>query len=364
MVGAVALAAFGIGFAAGQLAGRSGSAKAGEETAAPADSVAATVGDLTIMESQVTQYVEDNMRVDSSTGETMSDADWVSYLESNGWTPETAREAVIRNVFAAAAVIVSAAAETGIEPDQDEIQTQLEEQIASVGEDGWEGWLTENGYSSEDAFVLDLKASAVYEDLIAAEAQAPEATQAEIDSYTESNASVYAGQRVSAIYLPYGEEADGNDSAGTARGKAESALARVGDGEDFATVADEVNGSGLTGEGGDLGWGNAGSLPEVCTTALGGMAVGDVSGILDDGSAYYILKATEEYVLPEDGTVDLAAVPESLQVKLAEELAASNQDTAESNYYEALLQSGMVTINPMPEGLPYDVDMSAASGES
>jgi foldase protein PrsA len=328
------------------------------------DSVAAQVGDVAIMESEVTNYIETNMRVDSTTGETMSDEDWVSYLESYSWTPETLREAVIRNVLALPSVIVTEAANIGITPDESEIETQLAEQKDSVGEDGWADWLTENGYRDEAEYVLNLQAQAVYEELMATNAQASDPTQDEIDAYIESSASTYAGQRISLIYLPYSEEEEeGYDSVEAAHSKTDDAIARLTAGEDFASLADEYNASGMTDAGGDIGWGNASYLPEVCTTALATMSVGDFSDVLDDGSALYILKVTDEYVLPEDGTVDPTSVPESIKTLLKDELISTNQSNAESTYYNELVDSALVVINPMPKGLPYDVDMSAGSSE-
>jgi hypothetical protein len=291
----------------------------------------------------------------------MSDADWVSFLEQNGWTPQTVREAVIRNALALPSVIVTEAAKAGITPDEAEVETQLNEQKESVGEDGWADWLIESGYRSEATFTLSLQANAVYNQLLEAKAQITDPTQDEIDSYIESSASTYAGQRVSIIRVPYGEE--GGDDAETARAKADDALAKLTAGEDFATVADEYNASGSTNAGGDIGWGNTSSLPEVCTTALATMSVDDVTDVLDDGSAFYIVKVTDEYTLPEDGTVTLASVPESLKTELSSELVSTNESNAKSAYHNELVESTLVTINPMPKGLSYDVDMSAAGSE-
>jgi hypothetical protein len=356
------LVGFGIGFVVGHFVEISLPPSGDGAVTEDADSVAAQIGDVTVMESEVTNYIETNMRVDSSTGELMSDEDWVTYLESYDWTPETLREAVIRNVFAMPVVIVTEAANAGITPDENEIETQLKEQKDSVGEDGWADWLTENGYHDEAAYVLNLQASAVYDELLTAKAQVSDPTQNEIDAYIESSASSYAGQRISIIYLPSGDEEEAEEVE-IVRSKADEVIARLTAGEDFAALADEYNAAGMTDAGGDIGWGSANSLPEVCTTALATMSVGDSSDVLDDGSAFYIIKVTDEYVLPEDGTVDLTSVPESLKTLLGDQLASTNQSNAENTYYEELVDSALVIINPMPGGLPYDVDMSAGSSE-
>ncbi|MDR1186227.1 MAG: peptidylprolyl isomerase [Bifidobacteriaceae bacterium] len=364
VVGAGVLVGAGAGFAVGHAVGNPSAAPA-SSTSGPAadraDTVAAQIGDLVIMESEVTDYIEVQMRADQTTGETMGDADWVSYLESYDWTPETAREAVIRNVFTLSSVIVAEAASAGITPDQTEIDSELQEQKTTIGEADWGDWLVQNGYRDEDFYVLHLQATAVYEDLMTANVEFTSPTQDQVDAYVESSASEYAGPRVSMIYLPYGE--DGGDSADAARGKAEEAIARLAAGESFASLAEEYNATDSTGAGGDVGWGNTGNLPEVCATALETMGVDDVSGVLDGGAEFLIVTVTEEYLLPEDATVALAAVPESLRTQLGEELASDTAADAEAAYYQELIDSDLVTVSPMPKGLPYDVAMEAATGE-
>jgi foldase protein PrsA len=350
------LAAFGIGILCGkfiQLPSLSTANSASDGTAP--GSIAATVGDIQILESEVTNYIETTMRVDSSTGETMSDEDWASYLQSNSWTPETLREAVIRNVFAMPQVIVNAAEEAGIEADEASIQSQLEEQKESVGEDGWDQWLADNGYRDEPAFILELTASDVYSELMAANSQTADPTAEEIDAYVGENAASYAGKRISEICLSYGS--DEGDDVESARAKADEALSRIRAGEDFAAIADEYNTPGTTDIGGDIGWGMSSYLSEECTAALETMTVGDVSDVIDSDSAFFILMVTDEYALPESGEVEVELVPVSLRELLADDLANANSSQAQSDYYDTLVESSLVIISPMPEGLPYDVGM-------
>jgi hypothetical protein len=354
----VILAAFGVGILCGKFIQLPPLFAASNDSDGPAsESIAATVGDIKILESEVTDYIETNMRVDSSTGEMMSDEDWVSYLQSNNWTPESLREAVIRNVFAMPQIIVSAAAERGIVADEASIQSQLAEQKESVGEDGWDTWLVDNGFYDEAAYILELEAQDVYSDLLAVGSQVADPTAEEIDAYVSENVAFYAGQRVSVIYLPY-ESEEGADKDETTRATADEALSRIRAGEDFATVADEYNEPGVTEAGGDIGWGVSGSLSDACIAALETMTVGDVGDVIDDGSAFYIFMVTDEYTLPESGEVDVDSVPVSLRDLLAGDLADSNISQAQSDYYDTLVESDLVIIYPMPEGLPYYVDMS------
>jgi hypothetical protein len=295
------------------------------------------------------------MRVNTSTGESMNDEQWISYLESNSWTPETVREAVIRNVYALPAVIISTAEDSGMSVDEASVQSQFEEQKESVGADGWDQWLTENGYRDEAAYVLQLRAIDVYDDLLEANVDTADPTADEVDDYVSENAASYVGKRVSGIQLPYGT--DGGDDAETARAKADAALARIRAGEDFAQVADEYNAAGTTDAGGDMGWGVAETLPEEGAAALETMSVGDVSEVIDAGSAFLVLKVTDSYALPDSGEIDLSLVPPSLRERMASDLTDSNASQAQSDFYNTLVESDLVTINPMPEGLPYFVVM-------
>jgi foldase protein PrsA len=354
----VILAAFGIGILCGKFIQLPSPSLANDASGdAALGGIAATVGDTQILESEIANYIATTMRVDSSTGETMNDEDWASYLQSNSWTPETLREAVIRNVFAMPQIIVNAAEELGIEADETSIQSQLEEQRESVGEDSWDQWLADNGYRDEAAFILELTASDVYSELMAANSQTADPTTEEIDAYVGENAASYAGQRISGIYLPYDSDEGDGDTAEAARAKADEALSRIRAGEDFAAVADEYNTPGTTDVGGDIGWGMSSYLSEECTAALETMTVSDVSDVIDTGSALFILKVTDEYILPESGEVEVDLVPVSLRELLADELADSNSSQAQSDYYGTLVESDLVIIYPMPEGLPYDVDM-------
>jgi len=85
---------------------------------------------------------------------------------------------------------------------------------------------------------------------------------------------------------------DGNEDA--AREKAEAALARINNGEDFAAVANDVSDdAGTKAQGGDLGWIARGMLPGAFEDTLFGMQAGDVRGPVRSDFGYHIIRMDE-----------------------------------------------------------------------
>lgn len=85
---------------------------------------------------------------------------------------------------------------------------------------------------------------------------------------------------------------DGNEDA--AREKAEAALARINNGDDFAAVANDVSeDAGTKAQGGDLGWIARGMLPGAFEDALFGMQSGDVRGPVRSDFGYHVIRMDE-----------------------------------------------------------------------
>ena len=85
---------------------------------------------------------------------------------------------------------------------------------------------------------------------------------------------------------------DGQEDA--ARAKAEAALARVNNGEDFATVASETSDdAGTKTQGGDLGWIGRGNLTGAFEDALFAMQPGEVRGPVRSDFGYHVIRLDE-----------------------------------------------------------------------
>ncbi|MDR1713110.1 MAG: FKBP-type peptidyl-prolyl cis-trans isomerase [Coriobacteriales bacterium] len=321
------------------------------------NAVAATIGDYQIMEADVT-LVAESSRIDSSTGEPYSDADWAGLLKTYDMTPESLREAIIRQQFALPELVLAEAEAAGIYPDDAAVDAALEEQKAYATDVTWEELLTSYGFKDEASFRRYLEYQDVTEDLLAVKVQAVTPSDDELKAYILENADYYVGKRASVIYFPYGE---GYDDYDTAKAKADEALARIKAGEDFGTVADAYNTDDVPVEaGGDIGWGAESYMPTEVGTVLSALPIGSYSDIIDTTTALFIVKSTDEFKLPADGSVDLAAVPEEIKTELGDELASNDLYAQQQAYMDELSHSELLVINPMPAGLPYDVDMSLA----
>ncbi len=75
--------------------------------------------------------------------------------------------------------------------------------------------------------------------------------------------------------------------------------------------------------------------------------------------------ATEDDATTEDevpnADLDLNTVPTSLKEELAKEAKDEKITNEQETYWTALAQSDEITVNPMPQGLSYDVDLSLAT---
>ncbi|MDR3136118.1 MAG: FKBP-type peptidyl-prolyl cis-trans isomerase [Coriobacteriales bacterium] len=77
---------------------------------------------------------------------------------------------------------------------------------------------------------------------------------------------------------------------------------------------------------------------------------------------YVIDNATsiEGYTVPDDGVVVYADVPESVITQLKEQWVTANKGIRFQEYVDGLVEAADVVINPIPEDVPYNVDMSLA----
>jgi peptidyl-prolyl cis-trans isomerase SurA len=121
-------------------------------------------------------------------------------------------------------------------------------------------------------------------------------TDAEIDKYLAERNAVSSRDtelNIAQILIPVPDGADAELLA-QRKARAESALARVRAGEDFATVAREMSEDSNRARGGEIGLRPASRLPDLFVEQVRGLRPGEVSTtLLRSGAGFHVLKLVE-----------------------------------------------------------------------
>ncbi|WP_310264899.1 peptidylprolyl isomerase [Roseateles saccharophilus] len=121
-------------------------------------------------------------------------------------------------------------------------------------------------------------------------------TDAEIDEFLDKRrAALEQGGQINLaqVLVPVPEGAT-EAIVAERRARAEGALARIKDGEDFARVAREISEDGNKARGGEIGLRPADRLPDIFVNAVKGLKTGEVAPqLLRSGAGFHILKVVE-----------------------------------------------------------------------
>lgn len=131
-------------------------------------------------------------------------------------------------------------------------------------------------------------------------------TDGDIDQYLEKRREQLSvgGQLNLAQILVSVPEGAADSLVAERRARAESALARIKAGEDFAKVAKEISEDGNKERGGEIGLRQADRLPDLFIEAIKGVKVGELSPqLLRSGAGFHLLK-----LLDQQGAASLTSV--------------------------------------------------------
>ncbi len=119
-------------------------------------------------------------------------------------------------------------------------------------------------------------------------------TDAEIDNFLASNPDAFSGEEfeVAHILLRVPEQAS-PEQIEALRGRAESVMARLRSGEDFARVAAEVSDAPDGLSGGSLGWRPLDRLPALFADVVREMRPGETSPVLRSASGLHIVRLVD-----------------------------------------------------------------------
>lgn len=320
--------------------------------------VAAEVKGVNITEDTVTEQIMSTR----TSGGYDSDAAWATYLADQGLTPESLRERTIDSI-ARQYLVTQAEKEYGIEVTDEDLDEAWNKQVEQYGsEDDFLSYIQMLGFT-EDTYKQQLESSVASEKLTEKVAPLEDPSDQEIIDYVNQNLdTLNDARRSSHILIKVDSDAD-DATKEEARQKLEDLRAQIASGEiSFADAAKENSEDTSASDGGDVGWDKMTTFVTEYQDALSALQPGEMSDVVETSYGYHIIQCTDLFHV--DGQVtSIDQIPEDLRDKISDQLASEAQQTAYSEWLDQYVEDADIKINPMPEDVPYNVDMSLAGTE-
>lgn len=321
--------------------------------------IAATIGDATISEDSLTRQI-------MSTRESMGcadDEDWAQYLVDNGMTPESYRESLIDS-YAQQFLVQQAISDYGIEVSDDDVESAWQDMVKSYDSEQDLIDQLESMGMTEDSYKESLRSSLAQQKLYDKVAPEEDPTDQEIVDYANANLATYNdARRSSHILIKVDEDAD-DATKQAAKEKLQGILDQINAGEiSFAGAAKQYSEDSSASDGGDVGWDKLTTFVTEYQDALSALQPGQVSGVVETTYGYHVIECTDLWHV--DGTVSsVDQIPEDLRAEFSDTLKKSNQQSDYDAWLEQYKEDAGVTINPMPEDVPYNVSLDGVEPTS
>ena len=324
-------------------------------TACSGESVAATVGTKKISEQTITDYIT-NYRTSQGLDD---DSNFAMVLSMYGMTPESFRENII-DMFVNRELVLLAAQEKGMSIDSATIDEYVNQMKSNYSDDtAWQTALTNAGLT-EEKYRENIEYALLNKQLSGSFAVSDDPTNEQVFAVAQDNLKYFEKAKRSSHIL-----FDASDEE-----TAKEVLEKINNGTlDFADAASQYSKDTSSAvNGGDVGWDLLTSFVSEYQTALDGLELGQVSELVKSQFGYHIIKCTE--VMPAaDSVKSLSDLPEAFQTYFKQlATTTSSSSTSTSTAFSVWLNGYRTTvdvkINDMPKGLPYDVDMTAATTKS
>lgn len=311
--------------------------------------VAATVNGTEIEEDKVTRAIN-NMRLNYSYTE---DDEWKEYLENQKETVESFRYEVIGQLVDQE-LVKQCAGQRGVSTDDEEIQSYVDDMASkysseeawlnAVDEAGWDDGI--EGYKRALNFdILEKKLQDQFDSEVEEElkddAKLLETAQESMSSYTDAKRS---------SHILISEE--NADLANEVYEKINSGEISFEDAVAEYSVDEDTKASG-----GDMGWDKINTPETEYQEALTNLEVGAVSEPVSDKYGYNIIKCTDSWTAPETLT-KLSEIPDEILEKIKENEISTEGTTRYNDWLEGLRAENDIQVNPIPENVPYWVDLS------
>lgn len=319
----------------------------GESSQTDKGPVAATMGEVTVYENDVTAQVEAIRAQNGYTDDTM----WAWVLSLSGYTAETFREYMIKSIVYED-VLPVAAAQKGVSVTAEEVDEAIAHVKADYGltDEQWATTLANSGFTAE-SYREAIEAALLEQALYDAVTEGAEVTDEIFEEYGMPYVESYYSDIKRSSHILFAVE----DEATATRVLAELRAGTVS----FADAVAEYSidtGSAL--QGGDVGWSGIHTFVDEYQAALDELAVGEMSGLVLSQFGYHIILCTDAFTWTEATTV--ADVPEELYDHIVTNYLSGSVASIVYNDFIDEVRDGMgFEIRPMPAGLSYDVDIEA-----
>ena len=325
--------------------------------------IAATVGDTNISEDTITESIMSTKQYYET------DEEWAQHLADSNLTPESLREQTLGS-YIDDAMMQLAYEDQDITVDADDLQAAWDDTVDtyySGDESAMVEMVEASGYTESTYKQSVLSSSARRQKLKDKVAPKDDVTDQDVLDYMNDNAETYDhGRRSSHILVKFEYDDEGNvtdEAKEEARERAQEALDKIKSGElSFEEAVEEYSDDSSKDDGGDVGWDFDTTFVEQYQSALNGLGKGDMTQeLVESDYGYHIIECTDLIDYGNDGTIDdIADVPEDVRESVINSIQTTQQDEDWNTWYTNFTNGISVTINEMPENVPYNVDMSLA----
>lgn len=319
--------------------------------------VAAVVNGVEIPEQEVTDQIQ-SIRESSNLGD---DEQWALFLAMQGITPAEVREQVIDGLVSQQ-LVKQGAQELGITVDSSEVDGYVDEMKASYDSDeAWAEALERVGFT-EESYRQTIEDSLLQQKVGEYFEEHSEVTDEDRLTAAQTYLPMYDGAKRSSHILIMVDEDTDQDAA---EARAREILDEINSGSiDFAEAARQYSeDTGSAQNGGDVGWDMTSSFVTEYNDALADLELDQVSEPFTTDYGVHIVKVTDVFNAPEKIT-SLDQVPDGFMDMIDQVAAMTSANNEYTKWVDSLKENAEITVNEMPAGLPYDVDLSAYQSSS
>ena len=322
--------------------------------------IAATVDGRNISEDTITEQI---MSMKQS-GDYDTDEKWAKYLKDNSYTPESIRQQYI-DQYVDQLVFQKELEAEDIEVSDEQLEQEWQDTAEMYGgEDQLLSSIESSGYDKESYKSLVLYDSAAQTALEDKVAPKKDVTDQDVLDYLNENVDTYGNARKSSHILFQFEDSENvtDEEREEKTKEAQEVLDKINAGEiSFEDAVKEYSDDSSASDGGNVGWDYSNTFVDAYQNALDGLDKGQISEPVASEYGIHLIMCTDVLATNADGKFDdISAVPDDVKQEIIDS-EQEQQQSEDFNTWEANFKDSLeITVNDMPENVPYNVDMSLA----